>query len=84
MTGVQTCALPICRALEQKVTAGKAANQSAEAAVETEIGRKDKQLDQQYQTKTENLNWANEAFGTDGVSDAIKKGAKKPGATGKW
>lgn len=72
------------RALDKKVSAGKAANQSAEAAVETEIGRKDKQLNQQYQTKTENLNWANEAFGTDGVSDAVKKGAKKPGATGKW
>lgn len=72
------------RALEKKVSAGKAANQSAQAAVETEIGRKDKQLSQQYQTKTENLNWANEAFGTDGVSDAVKKGAKKPGATGTW
>lgn len=72
------------RSLEKKVAAGKATNQSAEAAVEAEIGRKDKQLNQQYQTKTENLNWANEAFGTDGVSDAVKKGAKKPGATGKW
>lgn len=70
--------------LGDKVAKGKAANQSAEQAVEAEIGRKEKRLEEQYQTKADNQNWANEAFGTDGVVDAVKEGSKKSGATGKW
>ena len=72
------------RLLDSKVAKGKAANQSAEKAVEAEIGRKEKRLEEQYRTKANNQNWANETFGTDGVVHAVKEGTKKPGATGKW
>ncbi|MDD4881706.1 MAG: conjugal transfer protein TraG N-terminal domain-containing protein [Gallionellaceae bacterium] len=76
------------RILENKVAAGKAANKSAEAAVGTEIGRKENNLMDKYRDKAGEISQHNRIWDDTGaVKEADEAAGKTPGrggSTGRW